>query len=127
MANSIKTIKKIIKTEQGSIIARNCGLCTTKMSQAIGLMFGIQSTPLVFDLGKEQDVYLHMVFVFKPIDVVLLDENKNVVEVLENFGPFTQHRFKKKARYVLELENGAIGKYHIKLNDNLFLNSLLQT
>jgi len=110
---------KSMKTASGRLIARGYKLCTDKYRQALGLMFGFQKTPLVFDLGREERVSLHMIFVFYPIDVVLLDRNKRVVEILENFMPFHYHRFKKKARYVIELEMGSLQGCIIRLKEKI--------
>jgi uncharacterized protein len=51
-----------------------------------------------------------MVFVFYPIDVLFLDKNKVVVEVKDNFRPFSFYTPKNKAMYVIELPAGTIKK-----------------
>ncbi len=58
---------------------------------------------LVFAFNKDTHVPLHMLFVFFPIDVLYLNKNKQVIEVKQNFKPFTFYTPKVKARYVVEL------------------------
>ena len=49
-------------------------------------------------------VSLHNFFVFYPLEIVLLDENKKVIAIKEEFKPFTFWSYQeKKAKYVLEL------------------------
>lgn len=79
----------------------NYYLCKSAFSKAKGLMFSSKKT-LVFDLGKEKKVNLHMMFVFFPINVYFLDKEKKVVEVKENFLPFTFYNSKEKASFVIE-------------------------
>jgi len=49
-----------------------------------------------------------MCFVFFPIDVAFLDSKQRVVEIKENFRPFTLYNPKRKAKYVIELCSGTI-------------------
>jgi len=58
---------------------------------------------LVMVFSQEMAVSLHMFFVFYPIDVLLLDEKFRVVEIKENFRPFTIWNSKKKGKYLIEL------------------------
>ena len=87
------------------------------ISKAIGLMFSMNPKNLVFIFKKERIVPLHMFFVIFPIDVLFLDKNKRVVELKENFRPFTSHTPKAKSKYVIELPKGVISKSKTKLND----------
>ena len=54
-------------------------------------------------LDKEKRISLHMFFVFYAIDVLLLNEKKEIVEIKRNFKPFTFWNSKEKGRYVVEL------------------------
>jgi len=56
-------------------------------------------------------VSLHMFFVFHPIDVLLLNKNKEIVEIKRNFKPFTFWSSKEKGKYVVEL--GLKGEYEV--------------
>ncbi len=89
------------------------------------------SKALVFELKKAKKVPLHMFFVFYPIDVLYLDEvkgnkknkngNKRIVEIKENFKPFTFYFPKKKAKYVVELAANPDNIAKLKINDTLEL------
>lgn len=89
--------------------------CTSYLSRAIGLMFSPNARPLLFIFSKEGKYPLHMWFVFFPIDVVFLDKEKKIVELKQGFLPFTLYAPKKKAKYILELPQGSIRKFKIKI------------
>lgn len=89
-----KAKQKIISTEE--IMA------TGFLSQARGLMFRRKQN-LIIILPQEQKVSLHMFFVFYPIDVLILDEQKKIVEIKRNFRPFTFWTSPQKGKYVVEL------------------------
>jgi len=108
-------IKNITKNK---IIAEEYVLCDSFFSKLRGLMFSRQKS-LVFIFDKEQYINLHMWFVFFPIDVVLLNKDKKVVEIKEKFKPFTLFNSNNKATYVLELHNGAVKDCKIEVNDIL--------
>ncbi len=76
--------------------------CNSFLSQMRGLMFrSKQNLIMTFDKGKK--VSLHMFFVFYPIDVLFLNEKKEIVEIKRNFKPFTFWNSKEKGKYVVEL------------------------
>ena len=54
-------------------------------------------------LPKERNISLHMFFVFYPIDVIVLNKDKKVVEIKENFKPFKFWYAKQKGKYLIEL------------------------
>lgn len=76
-----------------------------------GLMFSkrIEDTGLIFVFRKEIPISLHMLFVFFPIDVILADSSKRVVEIKKEFRPFTLYDSLKPAKYVIELPADASG------------------
>lgn len=74
---------------------------------------------LIFIFDKEKIIPLHNFFVFYPIDVLFLNKNKNVVEIKETFKPFTFYTPKNKAKYVIELPQGAIKQSKTELNDKI--------
>ena len=99
---------------------RNAKLCTNTFSKFIGLMFSKkQNRVLIFNFNKYKIIYLHMLFVFYPIDVLFLDKNKIVVDKKENFKPFTFYKSKKKAMYAIELRNGVIKRTKTKIGDKI--------
>ena len=84
----------------------------------LGLMNKLGKTNLIMIFKKERIISLHMFFVFYPIDVLILDENKKVIEVKENFKPFTFWSSTKKGKYLIELgKKESRGK--VKLGDLL--------
>jgi len=98
------------------VIIKNAKLCKSIFSKAVGLMFRFKQPDyaLVFVFNSERRADLHMLFVFFPIDVLFLDKNKKIVDIKNNFKPFTYYAPKAKAMYVVELptnllKNTAIG------------------
>jgi len=82
-------------------------------------MFSKYEKSLIFKFGKEKIIALHMLFVFYPIDVLFINKNKFVVEKKENFKPFTFYSSKKKAMYVIELQQGLIKKSRTEILDKI--------
>jgi uncharacterized membrane protein (UPF0127 family) len=77
-------------------------ICRSLWSQTRGLMFSKKKN-LVFVFNKEKRISLHMLFVFFPIDVLFLDENKRIIEIKRNLRPFRFYTSKEKSKYVVEL------------------------
>lgn len=90
------------------IISRQERYCRTAFSQALGLMFRRKQN-LIMEFPRERRISLHMLFVFFPIDVLLLDEKKEIVEIKRNFRPFSFWRSQMKGKYVVEM--GFAGTY----------------
>ena len=111
----------IQNVRNGKIIAVKKRECRSIFSRAKGLMYSkrIKDEGLVFFFDKEKITSLHMFFVFFPIDVLFLDKNKKVIDVKENFKPFTFYANKKPAMYVIELPQDAIKKTNTKLGDRI--------
>lgn len=100
--------------------------CESIFSKARGLMFSrkLKDSCLLFVFGKEIKISLHMFFVFFPIDVIFLNENKEVVDVKQNFRPFTVYTSKKPAKYVIEMPLGSIKKLNKKDNKKVNFSKL---
>lgn len=81
-------------------------------------MFSRQKN-LIFVLPRERTLTMHMLFVFYPLDIVLLNSRQEVVELKRDFRPFTFYRLKRKARYILELKKSTIDKYDLQLGDKI--------
>ena len=128
-------IKNITKNR---IIGHNYKICDDNISKFIGLMFSKQAkiedfwypensknfpeqqkNALIFKFNKEKIISLHMIFVFYPIDVLFLDNNKIVVDIKENFKPFTFYKSRKKTVYVIELPHGIIRKTKTEIGDKV--------
>lgn len=61
---------------------------------------------------------IHSCFMRINIDIIFLDENKKVCET-EKLKPWKLHAPKVGASYILELKEGSIEKYNIKIGDSL--------
>jgi len=111
----------ITNITKNKIICTNKKILKTSISKAIGLMFSrkINDIGYVFIFSKPLIIDLHMFFVFFPIDVIFLDEDKFVIEMKENFFPFTVYLSKKKAKYFIEFPNHTIKTKKISINDKI--------
>src|SRR3989338_10343536 len=110
----IKNLEKKAKLEI------NLKICKDIFSQSIGLMFSKkQSMALIFKFDREKIVPLHMLFVFYKIDVLFLDEKKIVVDLKENFMPFSFYTPKEKAMYVVEIPSNSIKKLKAEIGDRI--------
>ena len=92
----------IINKTSNETISRKELICTNIFSHARGLMFRKKQN-LVMVFPKEKKISLHNFFVFYPIDVLILNENKEIVEIKRNFEPFTFWKSQKKGKYVIEM------------------------
>ena len=118
-ARFLLTMKQIIKnSSKNSILSEKALLHTSIFQKAKGLMFSKQKD-LIFVEKKLKYIPLHMWFVFYPIDVLFLNENKQVIEIKENFRPFMFYNPLNKAKYVIELKQGAIQESKTTLGDLL--------
>jgi|SRR3989339_1418414 len=100
----------IINLTTNQIISRKEKYCLSLWQQGRGLMFS-QKKNLVMVLPKEQKISLHNWFVFYPIDVLILNSNKKIIEIKRQFKPFNIWRSETKGKYVIEL--GFKNKYHV--------------
>ncbi|GAF99999.1 unnamed protein product, partial [marine sediment metagenome] len=76
---------------------------------------------LIFKFNKEEKWSLHMLFVFFPIDVLWLDKDKKVIDIKENFKPFSlMAKPKEKAKFVVELPVNTIHNTKTKINDEMW-------
>ena len=103
-----------------TVIIKNFRFIDDAFLKFVGLMFSKkQKKSLIFKFNKEIIIHLHMFFVFYPIDVLFLDKNKIVVDIKENFKPFTFYKSKKKAMYAVELPNGIIKRTKTEIGDKI--------
>src|SRR3989338_7292378 len=116
--NMLSKTCRIVNDTKKTVLSEKALCCTSLWRKASGLMFSSQKD-LIFIEQKEKIIPLHMFFVFYPIDVVHLDGNKKIVEIKEHFLPFTFYTPKKKAQYVLELQQGAIRASRTNVTDSL--------
>ena len=92
----------IINKTKHITISKDEIICKNIFSQTRGLMFRKKQN-LVMVFKKERKVRLHNFFVFYPIDVIILNKNKKIVEIKQDFKPFTFWNSKKKGKYIIEL------------------------
>ena len=92
----------IINLTQNKIISKQEINCFSLLSQARGLMFRKKQN-LVMHLKKEQIISLHNFFVFYPIDILIFNKNKEIIEIKRNFRPFAFYISNQKGQYVIEL------------------------
>ncbi len=103
-----------------TVISSGADLILSPARQLVGLMFA-RRRDLIFDLGRDKSIWMHMFFVFYPIDVVLLDSSRRVVGLHPGFRPFRWYRPGLRARYILEVEDGAIARLGLRPGDRLEL------
>ncbi len=101
------------------IIAKEHAFCSSFFCQFLGLMFTKKRKDfaLVFVFPKVRKVALHMFFVFYPISVLFLDDQKKVIEIKNNFLPFQICFSKVKSKYIIEIDTSTQGL--VKENDFL--------
>ncbi len=111
----------LINKTKNTIIAEKTKILKNPFSQSIGLMFSkkIKNKALIFKFTKPRIVYVHMFFVFFPIDILFLDENQQIIETLTNLKPFSFYKSKNKAKYLIELPLNQIRDKKINLLDKL--------
>jgi len=102
-----------------TIISKNAKICNNIFSKSLGLMFSRKQKTLIFIFNKEKINPLHMYFVFYPIDVLFLDKSKIIVEMKENFAPFSFYNPKNKSKYIIELPKNIIRKTKTELGDRI--------
>jgi len=102
---------------KGRIVAKDYVKCHDFISQAFGLMFRKEITPLVFVFKHPKSCCLHSFFVKFPIDLVFLNDCFEVVELKRNLLPFHMYRPENPASFVLELPEHTIINSNIEVND----------
>ncbi|MBI2137951.1 DUF192 domain-containing protein [Candidatus Woesearchaeota archaeon] len=110
---------KIINSSKRTTIADCAKPCSTPLSKAIGLMFTAKPKALLFYFPRPLEVSLHMLFVFFPIDIILLDEKKKVVELKENLKPWHFFKAANAAKYIIEAPEGAVNASKTAVGDTI--------
>ena len=111
---------QIKNSTKNDLISNNGILCSSPFSKFMGLMFSKKADKaLIFKFTNAHIISLHMLFVFHPIDVLFLDKEKVVVEMKENFKPFTFYKSRHKSLYVVELREGSIKNTGTSLGDKI--------
>ncbi|MBT4446392.1 hypothetical protein HOA92_06105 [archaeon] len=84
------------------LISTNLVHAKSFWQQAIGLMFH-QKQDLIMYFNQERTISLHNFFVFFPLEIIILNEKKQVIEIRKEFRPFTFYRARNKGFYCIEL------------------------
>ncbi|MAG78575.1 hypothetical protein CL616_04390, partial [archaeon] len=97
-----KIIMDIYKNDQ--LIAKEVKICKSILSRMKGLMFKTKITPILLQQVRESVIAIHMFFVFRRIDAIWLNKNKEIVEIKRSLLPFSPLALSTThAKYVLEL------------------------
>lgn len=107
---------------KNKILVNESKICKNIFLKAKGLMFSrkITDKAIIFPFNKEEKWSLHMLFVFFPIDVLWLNEEKEIVDIKENFKPFSIiAKPKEKASYVIELPYNTIKNTNTEIGDKI--------
>jgi len=97
------------------ILSKEEKICKTCFSKLKGLMFTHRiEKSLIFVNKRPFKTRVHMLFVFYPIEVAWLDENKKIIykEILK---PFSISK-PVKAKYIIEMP---LGQLKSRINDKL--------
>lgn len=100
-----------ITTEQGRVVARDVRWARTTLERSKGLLGKPKLQPgqaLVFERGRQ----VHTFGMRYPIDVVFCDRAWTIVHVAR-MRPMRVGRWVRKARYVIELPNGAAADLNV--------------
>ncbi len=105
----------------GTVISANVEQANTFLKKVIGLMFRKSfEGALIFDMGYNAYDGIHMLFVRMPIDVLFLDQDKNIVDVKTNIKPWFGSAFpRSRFRYAIELPAGTAEKVGLKAGERL--------
>ena len=111
----------IINKTREKILAHNVKVYGSILLKAKGLMFSgkLKDSGIVFWFNSEKKRSLHMLFVFFPIDVLFLDAKRDIVEMKENFRPFTFYYPRHSSKYIIELPAGTIKSTETGIGDEI--------
>lgn len=92
----------ILNKTQNEVISTKELYCRNLFSQSIGLMFHPRQN-LVMIFPTERRIKIHTFFVLYPIDIIVADKNKIIVEIKKKLQPWRFWNSSSTGRYVLEL------------------------
>jgi len=108
----------------GEQIAKNIEVARTMFRHALGLMFR-KSIPydysMIFILNKPSQVSIHMLFVFFPIDVIFLNEDKKII-CLSRLRPWVGYKAMEDIKYIIEMKAGTIEIFHLRTGGEMEFN-----
>lgn len=108
---------EVANKTRGVVLSRNASYAKTFLQRLRGLMFYKQKKDLVIETPRESTLgaTIHTHFMNYPLDVLWLDEDKNVVDFRENIQPtgmlavWQAYKPKRPAKYIVELSVGKVG------------------
>lgn len=105
----------------GVVIAKNIEFARTLLAQSLGLMFRKNiphSYSMIFTLNKPSWVNVHMLFVFFRIDVIFLNEKKEIMG-LSQLKPWVGYKGMENIKYILEMKAGTIDMFDLKIGGQM--------
>jgi len=106
-----------------NIIASKIIYCDSFLRKGTGLIFrsksSVDDTAWIFRFKNPRKVGITMIFVFFPIDILLLDQHNTIVELKENLKPYQFYNSKVKIYSFIELKQGTIHKYSLKKGETV--------
>lgn len=108
-----------------TLVASQCRVFSTLEERFKGVMFDRTIVPTLFVMKKRGAVKLHSWFCCDGIDVVVLNENKQVVFQKPNWKPWGRLSYKPlldpklMAKFVLELPKGTIAGSGTRIGDEV--------
>lgn len=102
---------------QDIVITPNAYLATSFFDRLLGLLNPKLPRSIVF----QTHFGLHTMFLKQSIDVLLLDNQYQIIKLKENLKPFSFFFYHPRYSIVIELPQGTIKKYHLRLNDKISL------
>lgn len=105
----------------GLVIAKSVEFAKSPLKQMLGLMFRKCISPdysMIFVLKKKSHVAIHMLFVFFPIDVIFLDDEKNVKGFFR-LKPWSGFKAMNDIMYVIEMNAGTIERFNITIGGQM--------
>jgi len=103
------------------MIAKKIEFARILLTQTLGLMFR-KSIPscysMIFVLKEPAAVNIHMLFVFFPIDVIFLNEEKKVMG-LSLLKPWVGYKAMEDIKYILEMKAGTIEMFNLSVGGQM--------
>lgn len=111
---------KLVNNINNKIISENLQIANTFLKRFKGLMF-TKELPNQNALQIIPCREIHTFFMNYSIDVLYLDANNTILSVDENFTPNKIGKKVKNAVSVIELPNGTIEKFNLKVGQKLLI------
>lgn len=81
----------ILNKTRKTVLASEVTLCDTPWKRTRGLMFRAslqKDEAFIFTFPQPRKVWIHMLFVFFPIDMIFLNDRGKIVHLIESARPF---------------------------------------